>query len=214
MRLILIEGLPGTGKSSLAGDLCDHLNSLGLSGTWHREEAIDHTVIDKPLRQTASQPGYAARCIEAWQRFTPDGEFMVLEGCLFQTTLRFLIEYGHPEEELRAYLHALGAVFNRFESSLIYLHQPNDGADLVNLMADRKGADIVNKIAQYTSQTPYAVTRGLTGYAAIASLYSRYRDHCDLAVDDFDFPVLRLDSTSTDYLQMRAAAIKWLETLG
>jgi thymidylate kinase len=49
MTLWLIEGLPGTGKTTMAEHLCALARKSGRDSLWYLEEANDHPVHARPL---------------------------------------------------------------------------------------------------------------------------------------------------------------------
>lgn len=59
-RLILVEGLPGSGKSTTAQWLCHLLEALGVRAAWHHEQDITHPVYRHDELQQATLAGAAA----------------------------------------------------------------------------------------------------------------------------------------------------------
>jgi hypothetical protein len=145
-RLILIEGLPGSGKTSLAEFLCSHLLETGISCEWESEQAKDHPVVDKSIRQRAKHPGYGKLCARQWSRFAavieshPHISLHILERCFFQSTVRFLLEQDRPFEEALSYLREAERSLTKVGTRLIYLTQPAPGRYLRESLAYRKSA--------------------------------------------------------------------------
>jgi hypothetical protein len=215
-RLVLIEGLPGTGKTSLAEWLCKRMTESGRDAAWAREEAADHPVIDRATRRTAAEPGYADRCIARWEAFArrmataPSPETFVLEGCLFQSAVRFLIEHEHPAADAARYLVAVETALAPLAPRLVYLVQPDPEAYLRDVLPGRKGEATVAKIAAYSATTPFAVRRGLEGRGALLGLYTTYRVACDALVARSTWPVLALDAVRGTETSVRNRARAFL----
>ncbi len=215
-RLILIEGLPGSGKTSLAQWLCETLEARGTSATWVPELQRDHPVIDKATMRTARDPGYADRCIARWQAFATrvqavdSPQVFILEACLFQGTIRFLVEYERAAREIDSYLPAVEQCLAPLRPHLVYLVQTDPGAYLRDEIVRRKGADIVSRITTYSATTPYAVARGLEGTEALASLYASYRSVCDRLVARSSLPVLELDAVRSHEARVRDEVGPWV----
>jgi hypothetical protein len=100
MTLWLIEGLPGTGKTTMAEQLCILARKSGLSAAWYLEESIDHPVHGRKLKEGRKNGDiFVKSCLEAWRAFadnstkTPD--IQILEGSAFQSTVRFMMGGGH-----------------------------------------------------------------------------------------------------------------------
>lgn len=173
-RLIFIEDLPGSGKTSLAEWLCEHLQARGASATWIPELARDHPVIAKATMRTARVRGYADRCITRWAAFSTATQKLespgtiILEGCLFQSTVRFLVEHERCKSEIDNYLPAVEACLAPLRPCLVYLTPTDTRAYLETERVRRKGFEIVSRIASYSETVPYSIARDLQGFSASA----------------------------------------------
>lgn len=215
-RVVLIEGLPGSGKTSLAEWLCKRAEAQGISAACVPELQPDHPVIDRPTMRTARSFGFAERCIERWQAFSknvqaiPSPELFVIEGCLFQSAVRFMIEYQHSAEEIEAYLPAVERCLAPLGACLVYLVQTDATAYLQGEIVRRKGEKIVSKIATYSETTPFAVAQGLEARSALVSLYASYRQVCDQLVARSGLPVLQIDAVRLSEKEVRAQVDPWV----
>ncbi len=215
-RIVLIEGLPGSGKTSLAEWLCGRSEARGIRATWVPELQPDHPVIDRPTMRTARRSGFAERCLERWQAFSrsvqasPSPALFIIEGCLFQSTVRFMVEYRHSAEDIEAYLPAVERCLAPLGACLVYLTQTNPTAYLQDEIFRRKGEQTVSRIAAYSETTPFSVERGLAGHSALVSLYASYREACDQLVARSGLPVLQLDAVRLSEDEIRAMVDPWV----
>ena len=103
--------------------------------------------------RTASVCGYADRCIARWEAFSKGAQKLdpagtiVLEGCLFQSTVRFLVEYERCKTEIDRYLPAVEACLAPLKPQLIYLTQTDTADYLETELVRRKGFETVSRIA-------------------------------------------------------------------
>ena len=214
--MILIEGLPGSGKTSLAEWLCSEIAALGINASWIPELQRDHPVIDRPTMRSAKDRGYADRCIERWEAFSAHVQELespavtILEGCLFQSTVRFLVEYERPADEMEAYLPAVENWLFPLRPHLVYLTQTDVRAYLDDEVIRRKGSEIVARIAKYSATTPFAVSRGLPAQSAFVALYATYRNVCDAMVKRSTLPVLELDTVRLGEAAVRDRVGPWV----
>jgi hypothetical protein len=183
---------------------------------WEREEAKDHPVVDKSIRQRAKHPGYGKLCARQWSRFAAEIEshphisLHTLEGCFFQSTVRFLLEQDRPFDEALSYLRETERSLIQVGTRLIYLTQPAPGRYLRESLTYRKGADIVDRIARYTESTPFAKSRGVQGMTALIALYSEYRTYCDELVLASQLPRLEIDAIAHNAREVAELACTWL----
>ena len=189
------------------------LRQQGLLATCISELDSGHPVTGKALRQSASQPGFADRCIKSWSNFAANqnvGAVTILEGCFFQSTVRFLMEYEHSDADLRRYFDTSEAVLPKLAPLHIYLSHSDKVGYLRTHLARRKGRDTVAKIARYTESTPWACRRGLEGMDALLALYSAYGTRCDQLISRSVFPSLVLDPLYYDQRAVSGRVKNWL----
>jgi hypothetical protein len=216
VQVIIIEGLPGSGKTSLAEWLCDNIKAQGYSVSWIPELQRDHPVIDRSTIRTAKVEGYARRCIAGWTAFSKLIQALeyphvfIVEGCLFQSTVRFLIENERPANEIEEYLHSVEACLAPLRPHLIYLTQTNVKAYLESEVDCRKGREIVSRIIRYSETTPYSISRGLEGRWALVSLYISYRNVCDRLIQNSKLPILKLDAVYHSEAVVRDRVSRWV----
>ena len=169
--------------------------------------------------RTARAPGYADRCIARWAAFStatqqPESPgTIILEGCLFQSTVRFLVEYERCKSEIDGYLPAVEACLAPLRPCLVYLTPTDTRAYLETELVRRKGFEIVSRIASYSETVPYSIARDLQGFSALSSLYGSYRDTCDSLVRRSSFPVLEIDVTRFGEAAVRERVASWVGCL-
>jgi hypothetical protein len=116
-------------------------------------------VIGRRLRRTGSAPGYGQRCTFAWELFTArilhdaDAPVSVLEGCWFQSSVRFLLEYDREEREAVRYTNASERAVAPLHPLFIHLVHREPRRYLEEQLEHRKGDDIVGRIAACTETT-------------------------------------------------------------
>ena len=217
-RLVLVEGIPGSGKTSTAEWIASWLEGQGITSAWSREERHDHPVIDRPTLRTSREPGYADRCIARWRDFaravrqSPKPQIHVLEGCLFQSTVRPMLEHEHPLSETRHYtietIRAIATLSPRF----VYLRASDARQFLETHVVPRKGVDIVSKIAAYTETTACARKHDWAGLPGMIEFYAHYRDVCDALLADAALPTLEIDTSNGDWDGVRQRIASWLHS--
>lgn len=192
MRLLLIEGLPGTGKTTLASHLCASALREGRKSRWYLEEAADHPVHPHSLGALKSMVEYPSHCLRSWQRFVDearsDDTLHILEGSAFQSTVRFMMEQGR--EDMADYFEAFERLLAPVSPSFIYL-RPEDAETHSRATARHRGLGWTRKVATYIEQTPYARHRGLRGESGMHRFWADYASRCDALVERLVMPMNR-----------------------
>lgn len=164
-RLILVEGIPSSGKTTVAGWIRSWLDERGVPALWSPEEQRDHPAIDRPTMRFCRESDFASRCVARWQAFATacesarESPVHIFDACFFQNTARFLLEHEHAEGEPARYLKKTEQAIDGLAPRLVYLEQRDPRAFLEAQTVSRKGREIVGKVAAYTETTAYAKRR-------------------------------------------------------
>jgi hypothetical protein len=216
-QLILVEGIPGSGKSSIAEWICGELRARGLKVQYHPELPRENSVLDGPIMATARAAGYADRCIARWREFAAgvlaesDDRVRVVEGCFFQSTVRFLLEHQHPDGEPERYMAESEQALSPLAPRLLYLVHRDVKSYLQQQIIERIGGDTVSKIATYTETTAWARQHGAVGTEALVAFYQHYRGVCDRLVDASSIARLVEDTSDGNWSTLHTNVGAWLD---
>lgn len=164
--LILVEGLPGSGKSTTAHALTRLLASQQIPVRWWYEEERDHPVYifrDRATLQhlvdALDRGEYREVILDAlaqWQSFAATVQDMdtvvIIDSCLFGYLTWSLFPFDVPEAEIRSYVSAVADIIAPAHPALIYFYQDNVAASLARLCA-RRGGDTEQRLIQRSTQS-------------------------------------------------------------
>lgn len=187
MRLILIEGVPGSGKSTLAETLCKVALSSGINASWYLEESRDHPVhphVDK------SGKNLTEYYLQQWKNFisvnTGRDHLFILEGSLFQSTVRFMLEAG-CESIIHEYFIQCQCLFSSIPVNLVYL-RPEDIRSHINWISELRGAQWAGKVSKYLEGTLIAKDHGWHHGNCMNEFWYYYAGVCDSLVENTTIP--------------------------
>ena len=211
--MILIEGLPGCGKTTMASRLCSFLGRSGIEAEWWREEDAEHPITPRALKQSAARPGFAERCLEAWREGVATSEreqrIHVLEGTVFQSTLRFMLEYGMARTLILAYVVRLDEVLAPGAPALVYLHAADPASFLLERVLPDRGEPWISKVSAYLEGTPFCRSRGWAGQRGMVYFWLHYRELCDEALDRLTLPVHRVGVGEDRFADAERSVCAW-----
>jgi hypothetical protein len=211
-RLILIDGMIGAGKSTLAVQLEGWLAGRGEDARAYNEFAEDHpirTVAVDRLREHFGLPAVppdgrqnpgiygpgqwrrlAERCVE-------QGQTVILESTFLQNSVLPAFVQDVPRSELEEIFTAIADAAAPAGPALIYLRPTGIRAGLDRTYRDR-GPDWAAQNIAYVAARPWARNRGLSGPHVAADLYEAWEQVVDDLLGRFAFSQLLVSDPQDD----------------
>lgn len=181
MKLIFIEGVPSSGKSTMAKMLCDIAQKEGVNSSWYLEQSIEHPIHPVNTEHNKHDHKFAVHCLKQWQKFVSANKakdhLFILDGSLFQSTIRFMLE-GNNTEQIADYYTSCQSILSTIPSNIIYLRPPEINSHIEWTMKHR-GESWTSKVAGYLEKTPYCSQRQWLGKDGMRSFWSDYAQLCD-----------------------------------
>jgi hypothetical protein len=208
--IVLIDGLPGSGKTTTAREIAAGLRLRGVSCEWEREEARDHPYFGSEIRRQHRRPDYDQICIDRWQLLvdSPEPIWRVFDGCAMQSTVRFMFEQDWPIDRIESY-------WRRFEQTtrgravLVYFTHPAPAA-FIRTHTTRVRGDDWPKIADHVRGTPAGRRLEREGASASVEFWVHYRRLCDRLIARSTLPVLTID-VGNGWVQVTDSVLAWLD---
>jgi hypothetical protein len=220
-RLVIVEGIMGSGKSTTARWIAARLEAAGL-----RALAITERIDPHPVRGTDGldhwfQPwldvtteGLADRCLAKWRRFVAQAQsaetIYALDGQLFHGDLTNLFLMGAKPAALAKYCETVAEIARPLAPLLIYFYQ-SDVEHAIRTIAAERGEEWIKYQVDWKLQTPYSRRLGLSGLDGLVALYKDYRALTDELYSRLDLPKLAIDNSQhtwdTYYQQIHARLI-------
>lgn len=211
-KLIIVEGLPGLGKSTTAQHIAIALEKLGIPCRWYYEADFENPVSGFYEPQFHGSPPEFVRTQEAkWHAFAEacaaDDAVTILESSLFQETIFGLLQYNVPQSEIHGFVHDIVRIIAPLRPVVIYLvhDQP---AVAIRRVCDMRGPSVEDVYLDRNDESPFAKRRDLFGFLGLARFWSEYKSIADGLYDELRFRKLRLDVTRghTDEHELRVIA--------
>lgn len=191
-KLIVITGISGSGKSTMAQRLAEQLEFNHVEHLWLHEEAADH-----PIREgefTASprdtEEGIDINVRDMYRRWTrlvreiaESRKAYVMEGCLYQNIIRYFLGAHYPLEKITAFYDRITGITAPLRPTIVLLHRCRvrdsfeeafrvRGERWRNLILDPKGEEYFEEHEYTGDESIYAMWEH---YQRIAdSMFARY----------------------------------------
>ncbi len=182
-KLIIVEGLPATGKSTTAARIAAELTRLGKPVVCVDEGAPNHPAdyddYGFPDFETERR-----LILDKWRSFVRHAgrETVYVFNCIFlqnpmcETMMRFDMDV----EASRAYIAQIAEIIRPMDPVILYLSLPEVRAPIDRVLCER-GEGWQNAVIGYHTEQGYGKARGLTGYDGyIACLEERKKRELDI----------------------------------
>jgi thymidylate kinase len=213
-RLIFVEGLPGSGKSTTAQYVATRLQDARLPANLIPEVRPEHPLnVGGPLHPAGRTTGeelfgrytveaYVAESLQRWRAFVAnavkDSAINVMDSYPYQNAARILLQLDSPTHVIRAYAREVEAVTQPLAPALIYL-QSSPSAEALATIQQTRGAAWAAYAIEVTTNCPYALHRHLAGFEGAMAVLGAYADLLKQLLSDSSVPRLELEDCGQDW---------------
>jgi hypothetical protein len=207
-RLVLIEGLPGSGKSTTAQWVARQLERQGRAAEWFYEMQKPHPVTGAVRASHASWQAYFTDRLASWAAFTAARRsadtVTVLEGALLQDPIVILRRRDVAPAVITAFVEKVAEFVQPLDPALVYLAQPAPGEAFRATCARRGAWWTLFHIARFDG-SPYARARGLAGLDGLVHYWREHTALSDRLAERLPFRRLLVDPRQGDWPWRRRA---------
>jgi hypothetical protein len=216
-RLILVEGMIGSGKTTTAGHLADWLSRRGEDVRAFDEGDADHPIrtrrVDELLAAPApGDPG--AYSAGQWrllaERCLRDEQTVILESVFLQNSVMPAFIDGAPAAAVADICAEIQRQAAPAEPFLVYL-RPIDIAAAIARVHEARGEPWSSRNVAYVQDCPWARDRNLRGRDAVVQLYQAWDPVASELFDRYPFGKLIVPDPHHDWpatLRAISAAVR------
>jgi thymidylate kinase len=223
-RVILLEGVPGSGKSTMGQFLAWELAAQGVPHRWWYEEEKAHPLyvfqdpasLEQVLADLAGgkYPQVIAVALDKWRALAADiassDTIVLLDSCLLGYLTWTLFPFDVPNAEIQAYLDQVEQFLRSLSPCLIYLYQA-DLAQALQTICERRGGQTRERLIRNATQSPYGQRMGLQGFEGMVAFWAAYRQLADTAARATGFATLAIETGAGDWPTYQQQARAFLE---
>jgi hypothetical protein len=222
-KVVLVDGIPGAGKSVAAQTIARRLRAAGQPVRWWYEEEVGHPVyvfrdaaaMQQVIRDlfTGDHARVVAAALTQWARFADDvgraGTTVVADGTVFGYLTWTLHYLDRSATETLAYARGVLAALAVAQPRLIYLRAHDVAATVRHVLAvrgDGWAADAIQKAVG----SPYGRARGLEGVEGLVHFWADYQALADRLFDEARVAKLAVDVAVGEWADVEAAIAAFL----
>jgi thymidylate kinase len=213
-RLVFVEGLPGSGKSTTARYIGSRLQRAHAAVRLFAEVEPDHPLnVGGPLHPAGATTGeelfqcytveaYVAESLERWRAFVGRASAVeavnVLDSYPYQNASRVLLQMDSSLDVIRRHARAVEDLARPLTPVVVYIESTPNPEALTALTRARGEAWTAYAIEVLTS-CPYARHRELSGAAGATAMLSAYHEVVQLLLRASTLPRLELDACAGNW---------------
>ena len=197
-RLVLIEGLPGAGKSTSTVHLGTVLQQAGIPCRFFREEDEPHPLpcLDFEIK------GLPAQMLPLWRDFVTraiqEPVVWILESRLWQNTGLYMYMSETEVDQIIQFSREVYRVLAPLAPVLIYLDQDDTEAALRRMYATR-GEEWMEPTLAETLPYPWFRSRGIQDFDGWVQFFVEWRQVTEHLFDDWGYQKLRILNPHADW---------------
>ena len=216
-RLILIEGMIGSGKTTTAGYLADWLARRGEDARAFDEGAADHPIRTRRVDELVAAPAPGdpeAYSAGQWRRLAErclrGHQTIICESIFLQNSVMPAFIDDAPAATVNQICAEIQRQAAPAEPFLVYL-RPTDIAAAIARVHQTRGEPWSSRNLAFVADSPWARRRNLRGRDAVVQLYQAWDPVVSQLYDRYPFPKLMLPDPQHDWpdaLQTIGAAVR------
>jgi hypothetical protein len=211
-KLIFVDGLPGTGKTTAATWLAARLQDTQLQADLYLEFQQGHpTNVGGDLHPAGDVSGdaffavytpeaFVEQSLQRWEAFVGAAResqaISVFDSCPYQNGARILLQMDASIGCIRAYAGQLEALVGPLQPLLVYFSHRDVETALQQFRAicDRRGQAWTEYVIALVSHSPYGVSRHLQGFDGVMQFVRDYKLMSDMLVAESRLPRILLEN--------------------
>lgn len=209
-KLIIVEGLPGSGKSTTAARIAGALGRNGEKTVCvdegAREHPADYADYDFPDFETERE-----KILGKWRSFTEKADkdtvyvfnCILLQNPMCETMMRFGMEAAASQ----AYISEIAEIIRPLNPAIVYINPPGAREAVGRVLAGR-GEGWLNAVIDYHTSQGYGKRNGLSGYEGYLECLEerRARELSILRSLGLDYYIVGQDMDGEEFAALFASA--------
>ncbi|MCL6605330.1 MAG: hypothetical protein K6T94_20910 [Paenibacillus sp.] len=200
-KLVLVEGIPGSGKSTFARFLANQFERNDQACTLFLETTYEHPIIQSESFDDYNQ--FIESYLENWNTFLINqcgSDVVVMESALFQNPIVHLLHKDVDRDIIQAFIVNVSKLFEEVdECKLIYFYQDNAATAIQKMIEIRGKEDFLLRKHNEYKHEKYFVDRIEQGPEAHISFFLDYAALANKIVNEVFIEKVIIENSTRNY---------------
>ena len=208
-KLVIFEGIMGSGKTTNTLQLADRLNASGRSAIGITEGVSPHPIRfdwDLPWGEMPAAQ-LAKSAVARWKAYAGHAlgseAISIIDGQLFHGNLTSLFLLEADIDLIRDYVRDITTAIAPLRPLLIYFRDSDIDQAIRSVAAERGSAWVQYQI-EWKLESPYAKRRGLKNLDGLVALYREYRTLTDQLYKELTLPKISIEDAQKEWTKCDA----------
>lgn len=198
-KFILVEGIPGSGKSTCARFLANQFERNGYKCSLFLETTYEHPIIQ--MESIDDNDAFIDSYLNKWSNFIAksNDNIIVMESAFFQSPIIHLLHKDADREVIKSLIIKASEILCNEECSLVYFYQ-KDAKKAVQTMINIRGKEefLIRKHNEYKHEA-YFVNRKEQGVDSHITFFLDYVALANEIVNKVKINTLIIENSEKDY---------------
>jgi thymidylate kinase len=209
-KLILIEGLPGAGKSTTCEYLGKYFLEQEVPCNWYLETDKEHPLDFSSLKLKDLSKDLAPLWRAFVEQILRENILAVVESRFWQNSALFMYMSEYPVEEIVETHQLVWREFVDIAPALIYLYQTDVEKAMQRLYQERD-RKIIEKDIELTSRYPWFQNRSLNDLGGWIEFFTAWQEVAEILYQDFPYQKIIIENPHEDWAQAYQQMMSFLK---
>ena len=220
-RLIVLDGLPGSGKTTTAEWLTSQLQQQNIDIWYLLENDTTHPLwwyrywdgndYLTPDFDNIPIETFLEASLSRWRGFVDSSNQSVLtESVFFQDAVAMFLMGGATPTRLMEYARKVQQIAQALNPVLIYFRQSEVSSALQRICAIR-GKEFEDELVMNMENFPYLKQRNLKGLDGVATLWQNIHELTDVIFDEYKIRKLAINASEGNWTDYRQKILSFFE---
>ena len=209
-KLILLEGLAGSGKTTMSKKLFDRIN---VKNKYLVQESSDpHPIAEHGIHEDIDI--WQVKTLRNWENLfaeiDSDQKLYIMEAAWFQNTLGLMLLNNCYRNRIVEFCRKIEKTIKDI-SPILILYTANNAETFLRETYRVRGDGWPEKMDSLIEKWPYGQTRNLTGFDGFVDFYNEYVSITNAIYDELEIDSISIDVTKREWPKVEKLTYEFLQ---